>query len=391
MNPKATRKPRGRLVALLLAALIMISSVTPAFAWGNQQYSIFSDRSVTIDVGERKLLSILYLLGDWSSSDESIVTVKRGMITGIEEGEAVVTADAFLLGTTRWNVTVTSDHVWDDGVVTVPATCTQEGSITYTCTECGATKVKSIPIDPEQHGEILTEVVEAGCTTSGYEHLYCEDCGVIISDTQFPETGHDWDAGVVTEESTCTDDGTRTYTCTRCGDTYTRTIPATGHNFVNGDCTVCGEHQYILGNPTTEIVSGKKYAIIYPSKTPYALSHEDSNPSALHEYDPMAGKLIPSDMVWTITTNSTGNYLISAEVDGKTQYLARTKQHTNGGYKITMLDSKYAWKIQGQDEDRVKVSDLVGESYYALRPHTLNTGWIVCAKVANIQLYEVIG
>lgn len=44
---------------------------------------------------------------------------------------------------------------------------------------------------------------------------------------------------VVTTPATCTTAGVKTYTC-ECNDSYTEEIPATGHNFVNGVCTVCG-------------------------------------------------------------------------------------------------------------------------------------------------------
>ena len=43
----------------------------------------------------------------------------------------------------------------------------------------------------------------------------------------------------VTTAATCTTDGVRTYTCS-CGDSYTESIPATGHSYVDGVCTVCG-------------------------------------------------------------------------------------------------------------------------------------------------------
>ena len=41
-------------------------------------------------------------------------------------------------------------------------------------------------------------------------------------------------------EATCTEDGYVVYTCA-CGETYTETITATGHNYVDGVCTACGE------------------------------------------------------------------------------------------------------------------------------------------------------
>ena len=43
----------------------------------------------------------------------------------------------------------------------------------------------------------------------------------------------------ITTAATCTTAGVRTYTC-ECGDTYTEAIPAIGHTYVNGVCSVCG-------------------------------------------------------------------------------------------------------------------------------------------------------
>ena len=38
-----------------------------------------------------------------------------------------------------------SPHTWDSGTVTTAPTCTKAGERTYTCTECGATKIEPIP------------------------------------------------------------------------------------------------------------------------------------------------------------------------------------------------------------------------------------------------------
>lgn len=39
----------------------------------------------------------------------------------------------------------TGVHTWNDGEVTVRATCDAEGTMTYTCTVCGGTKTEPIP------------------------------------------------------------------------------------------------------------------------------------------------------------------------------------------------------------------------------------------------------
>ena len=45
----------------------------------------------------------------------------------------------------------------------------------------------------------------------------------------------------VTTAATCYDSGVRTFTCTKCSNSYTEAIPATGHQFSNGYCVYCGE------------------------------------------------------------------------------------------------------------------------------------------------------
>ena len=44
---------------------------------------------------------------------------------------------------------------------------------------------------------------------------------------------------VVTVE-TCTQDGIKERVCAKCNNKETESIPAVGHNFVNGICTDCG-------------------------------------------------------------------------------------------------------------------------------------------------------
>ena len=44
----------------------------------------------------------------------------------------------------------------------------------------------------------------------------------------------------ITTAATCEKAGVKTYTCTKCGDSYTETIAALGHSYVNGSCSNCG-------------------------------------------------------------------------------------------------------------------------------------------------------
>ena len=72
---------------------------------------------------------------------------------------------------------------------------------------------------------------DATCTTTGYTgDTYCKDCNEKIADGEvIPALGHTWDNGVITTAPTCENAGVKTFTCTRCNETKTETISATGH------------------------------------------------------------------------------------------------------------------------------------------------------------------
>lgn len=114
-------------------------------------------------------------------------------------------------------------HSWDDGVVTTVPTCTEEGVKTYTC-EHDATHTKTEVIASTGHS--YTDTVYAPtCEEGGYTTHTCETCGDSYEDASTSPTGHTWDEGVVTEAATTEDTGVMTYTCTVCGQTKDEDIP----------------------------------------------------------------------------------------------------------------------------------------------------------------------
>ena len=83
------------------------------------------------------------------------------------------------------------------------------------------------------------------CTEDGEKGKVCSRCGMKETE-KIPALGHDWGAWTVTTPATCTKEGVETRICNRDSNhVETRTIPATGHNWVdNGNgthtCTNCG-------------------------------------------------------------------------------------------------------------------------------------------------------
>ena len=121
-------------------------------------------------------------------------------------------------------------HTWDAGVITTPASCTEKGIKTYTCTSCGGTKTNELPSSGHKQKEVRNKKA-ATCMQSGYTgDTYCKDCGKKLSSGKaIAKLAHKWDAGVITQEATCTEAGIRTYMCTVCESTKIEEIPANGH------------------------------------------------------------------------------------------------------------------------------------------------------------------
>ena len=74
----------------------------------------------------------------------------------------------------------------------------------------------------------IRDVKEATCLEDGYTgDAYCLDCGKLVKKGEtIPALGHDFGPWTVTKEATCTEDGTRERSCSRCDEKETEVIPA---------------------------------------------------------------------------------------------------------------------------------------------------------------------
>ena len=136
--------------------------------------------------------------------------------------------------------------------VTIPDSVTSIGySAFYYCTSLtdvyyagSEAQWKAISISSNGNDDLLTanihynyvshthsykDVVTAPtCTEKGYTTHTCA-CGDSYVDTYTDALGHAWDEGKVTKPATEAEAGIKTYTCTRCGETKTETIPKLTH------------------------------------------------------------------------------------------------------------------------------------------------------------------
>ena len=157
------------------------------------------------------------LPGDWAWQDsDKTVELKVGVEV---KATAVYTgSDAGNYENESIKVSITRQACTHTGGT---ATCSHKA----VCTVCG--NEYGEPDKTNHAGETeVRDAKEATCAEEGYTgDTYCKDCGEkTATGTTIAAFGHNY-TSEVTKESTTTEEGVRTYTCTICGDSYTEVIP----------------------------------------------------------------------------------------------------------------------------------------------------------------------
>lgn len=134
-------------------------------------------------------------------------------------------------------------HRYGEWTQIIAPTCTVSGTQTRICALCGDVQQKEIPAlghTPVKVAGKAPTCSSAGCS----DGEICSVCGVVLSGKETLEpTAHSFGAWIVLKEATCTQTGTETRTCTRCGQTENRVIPINdNHTDRNHDgiCDDCG-------------------------------------------------------------------------------------------------------------------------------------------------------
>ena len=136
-------------------------------------------------------------------------------------------------------------HTYGSLIDEKPSTCTEEGILKhYQCSECNKyfdeeknektlTELE-IAVDETAHtyGLLIDEKPSTCSATGTKAHYYCA-CGKYFDDKKvettltaltiaIDEDAHKWDGGIVTKDATCTDTGTKKFTC-EYNNEHTRT------------------------------------------------------------------------------------------------------------------------------------------------------------------------
>ena len=156
----------------------------------------------------------------------------------------------------------------DYAIFSVPSTCTEHGSDTYTL--LGAYSVQIVQekaLSPHSRGEV-TDYRAPSCTDAGSTgFVLCSQCGTVLSPSKpIPANGHDWAKTIV--PSTCTSQGCVLSVCSACGETKRESLPLADHSFTlvpevastciqkgvsaHYECSSCNTLFYLDKTPCTE-------------------------------------------------------------------------------------------------------------------------------------------
>ncbi len=199
----------------------------------------------------------VHAAASYSFTGDTIVFADQGLENGVQYTSAFtnsVTSITFSGGSNdgKYYTTGSGMRTYGGGSITVSSTSTMS-KLEFTWD--GSYKPSSDVANPT--GYDPSSSCWAGLSNSvvltrpsGSGHWRLQQIKITLGST--PAHTHSWDEGTVTTAPTCTEEGVMTYHCSGCDETKTEAIPATGHNYIDGVCSVCGAEEPHIIHAGTE-------------------------------------------------------------------------------------------------------------------------------------------
>ena len=238
-----------------MVIFVRMNGGTTANNWGNK-WNQTGDLSIPSNSNCYTITDGSWDSGSWSTFSYALAGSMNGWSTTANtmtgSGTTVSCTVSLSAGTYTFKI-FSSANVWYGNSGTINDTASgwvMDGSTdctlvasggTYTFTFDTSTKKLTVTavLAECSHSYSSKVTTAATCTTAGVRTYTCSKCGDTYTES-IAATGHNY-TSAVTKEPTCTTAGVRTYTCqNNSSHTYTESIAATGHSYENGYCTVCG-------------------------------------------------------------------------------------------------------------------------------------------------------
>lgn len=197
----------------------------------------------------------------WKSSNNKVATVTdSGIVKGIENGKAVISAQTMDGSKKVAKCTVTViGHNFGEWTVSVAPTCQDEGVETRVCKSCKKTQERTLDTVDHNWQKFYTVDEEPTCTERGVAYIYCDDCDETCDTYYIPATEHCFEASEIIDYADCETDGLVVRMCKYCDETEEIVIPTLGH---------CWTDEKVVDLvPTKDSYGQKSYHCLYCDAT----------------------------------------------------------------------------------------------------------------------------
>lgn len=213
---------------------------------GREEYDEFKKTSANVDLqlpdSFTDGMTLTAVITDWKDNEYTITTGALYIDSVKPEIELQATCEGFAIGVKEDHLDSVEATLNGEAFDLTPYAVTAEGyAAAYT-----AQKTETVLVPEGDYAITVTD--KAGNTAS----------------VEFTVTNaHEWNSGKVTSKATCTADGVKTFTCTKCGDTRTEAIPALGHEWNavyegEGETKTFVEYTYTVDKEATCTEDGAK-------------------------------------------------------------------------------------------------------------------------------------
>ena len=239
--------------------------------------------------------------------------------------------------------------------VTEP-TCTQRGYTTYTCTVCGLVTTDDYR-EPLNH-VYEKEVTPSTCTEKGFTTYTCKRCKNTYTGDETDKTSHRWDNGTVIKKAGYVEKGIREFKCLDCDATYTKDIPALGQTDL-GDCAITLSYSKTTYNgkeKTPEVTVNTGDGVI--NETDYTVTYAD-NKNAGNAKVIITAK----DGDVSITGSAEKNFIIGKAKQSLIASCAEERIHVNVETPIQINGGVGTVSLTTKDTDLVEIrgTKIVGK------------------------------
>ena len=242
---------------------VTVSAYEPTITLSQNEYTLYTKKGntytlrATIDGPVKKAV--------WESSRPEVATVVNGKVTAVGEGETIITATAndvvaeCRITVKESKVILETENITMDKGATAQLAADVVGysqSLSYASTNTKVVTVRNGVLTAKNYGEADIKVTANGvtslchvkvavcnheydkvvtdptCTEKGYTTYTCKKCGDSYTGDYTEPLGHEFGEWETVKEATEDEAGLEKRSCKRCGEEETREIPRKEHEHV---------------------------------------------------------------------------------------------------------------------------------------------------------------